>query len=41
LIFPSLLLLGRSAQNPMGVQATALAAVAFCLAGWWAFKKYR
>jgi Na+/melibiose symporter-like transporter len=41
LIFPSLLLLGRSAQNPLGVQATALAAVAFCLAGWWAFKKYR
>ena len=40
LIFPSLLLLGRSTENPAGVQATALAAVIFCLAGWWAFRKY-
>jgi len=40
LLFPSLLLLGRSLENPVGVQATALAAVAFCLAGWWTFRKY-
>ncbi|MFN0036180.1 MAG: MFS transporter [Saprospiraceae bacterium] len=41
LIFPSLLLLGKSTENPFGVQCTALAAVVFCLAGWWAFGKYR
>jgi glycoside/pentoside/hexuronide:cation symporter, GPH family len=41
LIFPSLLLLGRSSENPFGVQATALAAVFFCLFGWWAFRRYR
>jgi Na+/melibiose symporter-like transporter len=40
LIFPSLLLLGKSTENPLGVRATALAAMAFCLAGWWAFGKY-
>lgn len=40
LLFPSLLLLGRSSDNPGGVQATALAAAVFCLAGWWAFGKY-
>jgi GPH family glycoside/pentoside/hexuronide:cation symporter len=41
LIFPSLLLLGKSSENPFGVQCTALAAMVFCLAGWWAFGKYR
>jgi GPH family glycoside/pentoside/hexuronide:cation symporter len=40
LIFPSLLLFGRSTENPLGVQATALAAVLFCLTGWWAFRKF-
>lgn len=41
LIFPSLLLLGKSSENPLGVQTTALAALFFCLAGWWAFRKYQ
>lgn len=41
LIFPSLLLLGKSLENPFGVQCTALAAMVFCLAGWWAFRRYR
>jgi len=41
LIFPSLLLFGKSAENPLGVQYTALAALVFCLAGWWTFGKYK
>jgi len=41
LIFPSLLLFGKSSENPLGVQCTALAALFFCIAGWWAFNKYR
>jgi len=41
LIFPSLLLFGKSSENPLGVQYTALAAWVFCLAGWWAFGKYQ
>ena len=41
LIFPSLLLFGKSSENPLGVQCTAVAALVFCLAGWWAFGKYR
>ncbi|MBU6341875.1 MAG: MFS transporter [Bacteroidetes bacterium] len=40
LIFPSLLLLGKSIEHPGGVQASAVTAVAICLAGWWAFRKY-
>lgn len=40
LIFPSLLLLGKSTDNPLGVQATAIAAVLFCVAGWAAFRRY-
>ena len=41
LIFPSLLLLGKSVENPLGVQCTAVAALVFCLAGWWTFGKYQ
>ncbi len=41
LIFPSLLLFGKSSDKPFGVQCTALAALVFCLTGWWAFRKYR
>jgi len=41
LIFPSLLLFGKSSENPLGVQCTAIAALVFCLGGWWAFRKYR
>ena len=41
LVFPSLLLLGKSVDNPFGVQCTAFAALIFCLAGWWTFKQYR
>lgn len=40
LIFPSLLLLGKSAQNPKGVQLTAIAAIVFCLGGWQAFRRF-
>ncbi|MBK6930290.1 MAG: MFS transporter [Saprospirales bacterium] len=38
LLFPSLLLLGKSTENPAGVQATAVAAIVFCLAGWQVFR---
>lgn len=38
LIFPSLLLLGKSVDNPAGVQGTAIAAIFFCLAGWQVFR---
>ncbi|MEL6637153.1 MAG: MFS transporter [Bacteroidota bacterium] len=41
LIFPSLLLWGKSADNPTGVQLSALAAVLFCLAGYALFRSYR
>ena len=41
LIFPSLLLLGKSSENPAGVRGTAIAAVLFCLAGWQAFRRFR
>lgn len=40
LVFPSLLLLGKSMENPAGVTATAVAAVVFCLAGWQVFRKF-
>lgn len=40
LLFPSLLLLGKSINNPLGVQATAVAALVFCLAGWQVFRKF-
>lgn len=39
LLFPSLLLMGKSLQNPAGVKATAMAAVVFCLAGWQVFRR--
>ncbi|MEZ4925124.1 MAG: MFS transporter [Saprospiraceae bacterium] len=41
LVFPSLLLLGRSAENPLGVQATTLAAMVFCIAGWNVFRRFK
>ena len=41
LLFPSLLLLGKSADNPTGVQSTALLAVLFCVGGWYFFSKFR
>lgn len=40
LIFPSLLLLGRSMENPASIQATAIAASIFCFAGCWTFRNY-
>lgn len=40
LIFPSLLLLGNSADNPIGVRATAVVAAGFCLLGWIFFRQY-
>ena len=41
LIFPSLLLWGKSSDHPAGIQLTAVAAIIFCLAGWRAFKQYK
>ncbi len=41
LIFPSLLLLGKSLNNPMGVRATAVAALVFCVVGMFIFSKYK
>jgi Na+/melibiose symporter-like transporter len=40
LIFPSLLLLGRSTDNPWGVRFAALTAVGFCIIGFAAFFMY-
>lgn len=40
LIFPSLLLLGKSVDNPMGVRATAVAALIFCIIGMLIFNQY-
>ncbi len=41
LIFPSLLLLGRSTENPLGVRATAIAAMILCLIGFFCFYQYK
>lgn len=41
LLFPSLLLLGNSAHNPMGVRVTAVTAAVFCLLGWYFFTLYK
>ena len=41
LVFPSLLLLGKSVENSTGVQMTALAALIFCLVGFWFFRGYK
>jgi Na+/melibiose symporter-like transporter len=40
LLFPSLLLLGKSVENPLGVQLTIVAALVFCGMGFWVFRKY-
>ncbi len=40
LIFPSLLLLGKSLENPMGVRVSAFCAFLFCLLGYFLFLKY-
>jgi len=40
LIFPSLLLLGKSIDNPIGVRATAVAALIFCIVGMLIFRNY-
>lgn len=41
LIFPSLLLFGKSSERPLGVQLTAWAAALFCFVGWRVFARYR
>lgn len=41
LVFPSLLLLGKSSENPFGVRASAGLAVIFCVLGMFVFKKYK
>ena len=41
LIFPSLLLLGKSVDNPLGVRLSAFCAFGFCLIGWLIFQKIK
>ncbi len=41
LLFPSLLLLGKSSQNSTGIRLTAIVAAIFCFLGWLCFKPYR
>ena len=41
LIFPSLLLFGKSVEDPTGVQGTAVLATIFCLLGWLVFRRFR
>jgi GPH family glycoside/pentoside/hexuronide:cation symporter len=40
LIFPSLLLFGKSQENPLGVQLSAVFAMLLCLAGWQTFRRF-
>jgi glycoside/pentoside/hexuronide:cation symporter, GPH family len=40
LIFPSLLVFGKSVENPIGVQMTVIAALLFCGLGLWVFRNY-
>lgn len=40
LLFPSMLLLGKSVENSAGIQLSVIAAMAFCLLGYFVFKKY-
>ncbi len=40
LLFPSLLLLGKSVDNPLGIRLSAVAAVGFCVLGLLAFLRY-
>ena len=40
LTFPSLLVFGRSAENPLGVQLTVVAALIFCAIGFLVFRNY-
>jgi glycoside/pentoside/hexuronide:cation symporter, GPH family len=40
LFFPSLLILGKSVENPFGVQMSVVAAFVFCMAGFFVFRKY-
>ncbi|MBL7816355.1 MAG: MFS transporter [Saprospiraceae bacterium] len=40
LLFPSLLVYGKSVENPYGVQLTVVAAFVFCTAGYFVFRKY-
>jgi glycoside/pentoside/hexuronide:cation symporter, GPH family len=41
LIFPSLLLLGRSIETPQGVYTSVLVAIVFCGAGWFVFRNFK
>jgi glycoside/pentoside/hexuronide:cation symporter, GPH family len=41
LIFPSLLIFGKSTDAPLGVQLTVVVALVFCLLGFWTFKHYK
>ena len=40
LIFPSLLVYGKSVENPTGVRLTVVAALVFCTLGFFIFRKY-
>ena len=41
LLFPSLLLLGKSSENSFGIRLTAIIAALFCILGWAFFRPYR
>jgi glycoside/pentoside/hexuronide:cation symporter, GPH family len=41
LIFPSLLVFGRSIENPTGIQLSVLVALIFCLCGYFIFRLYK
>lgn len=41
LIFPSFLILGKSVENPLGVQISVAVAFVFCVAGFLVFSKYK
>lgn len=41
LVFPSLLLLGKSTENDTGVRLTGIVACVFCLVGLWVFQHYK
>lgn len=40
LLFPSLLIFGKSTENTLGVQLTLWAAFVFCILGFWVFSQY-
>ncbi|MBP7478461.1 MAG: MFS transporter, partial [Chitinophagales bacterium] len=41
LIFPSLMLLGNTADNDLGIRLTAVFSAIVLFIGWWFFRKYK